>query len=86
MKKRKEEEMLDTQEKEFDVKDEDEEKLRNKTLKSTQKGIVKRKDFRYLTNNVGKGKNHGLRKIEVVEGDEIICIRNKDEIERLIIT
>ena len=44
MKKKKEEEMLDTQEKEFDVKDEDEEKLRNKTLKSTQKGIVKRKE------------------------------------------
>ena len=68
------------------MNDEDEEKLRNKTLKSIQKGIVKRKDFRHLSNCVGKGENQGIRKIEVVEGDGIICIRNKDEIEHLIIT
>ena len=60
-------------------------KLRNKTLKSLHKGVAKRKDFRCLTNNVGKGKKQGLRKVEVVEGDEIISIRNKDEMERLII-
>ena len=68
MKKKKEEEMLDTREKEFDTQEEDEEKLKNKTLKSIQKGVVKRKDFRCFTNNLGKGKKQGLRKIEVVAG------------------
>ena len=42
-------------------------------------GLAKRKDFRYLIDNVGKMKKQGLRKFEVVEGNEIISIRSKEE-------
>ena len=49
------------QENEFDLEDEHDEKKRKKTLKTLNKGVAKKNDFRYLTNNVGKGKKNGLR-------------------------
>ena len=53
-------------------------KKRKKTLKTLNKGVAKENDFRCLTNNVGKGKKNGLRKVEVVVGEEIISVRNKE--------
>ena len=44
----------------------------------------KKNDFWHSTNNVGKGKKNGLRKVEVVVGKEIISARNKEEMESMI--
>ena len=85
LKKKKEEEFLDLQENEYNLEEENDTKNRTKTLKALKKGVTRNSDFRYLTNNVGKGKKNGSRKLEVEEVDEVVIVRNKDEIEQKII-
>ena len=76
--KRKEEGILNLKEIELNPEEEKDMKNRKGMLKSLKKNVARKSDFRHLTNNVGKGKKNGLRKIEVEEGDETITMRNKE--------
>ena len=42
-------------------------------------------DFRHLACNVGKGQKNGLRILEIEEGDRVVTVCNKNEIEKRII-
>ena len=59
-------------------------KNKERMLDSLKKNIARNSYFRHLTKKVGKGKKNGLRKLEVEEGDEVITVCDKDEIERRI--
>ena len=83
IKKKKEDETLDMQQNDFDLEDEHDAKRTKKTLKKLSKGVAKKNDFRCLTNNVGKGEKNGLKKVEVVVGEETISVRNKEEMESM---
>ena len=42
-------------------------------------------NFRHLTCNAGKGQKNGLRRLEIKEGDRVVTVCNKNEIEWIII-
>ena len=50
-----------------------------------KKTLRRNSDFRCLTCNVGKGQKNGLRKLEIEEGDRVVTVCNKNEIERRIV-
>ena len=85
IKKKKEDEILDLQENEFNPEEEKDMKNRKRTLKPLKKNIARKSDFRCLTNNVGKEKKNGLRKVEVEVGNDIMTVRSEEEIERMTI-
>ena len=68
----------------FDDEDENEMK-KEKMLKSMKKSLKRNSNFRHLTCNVGKRQKNGLCILEIEEGERIVKIFNKNEIERRII-
>ena len=60
-------------------------KNKERILKSLKKTTRRNSDFRHLTCNSGKGQKNGLRRLKIEEGDVIVTVCNKDEIERIII-
>ena len=84
IKKKKKEEILYLQENKFNLEEENDAKNRKRTLKYLKKDVARKSDSRHLANSVGKGKKNGLRKVEVEVGDDMATVRNKEEIERMI--
>ena len=70
--------MLESHEVELPGDTDKEKTKKSKVLKNTKKTLNWNRDFRCITNNLGKGKRLGLRSIQ--DEEEIEC-HNKEEIE-----
>ena len=60
-------------------------KNRQIILRSMKKSMRRNSDSRCLTCNADKGYKNGLRRLKIEEGDRIVMVCNKKEIERRII-
>ena len=84
IKKKKEEETLDLQENKHKPDEEKDTKKNEKMLKSLKKKNERNPIFRHVAKTAGKGKKHGLRKLEVEVEEEVAIVLDEDEIGRKI--